>query len=192
MFGLVGLIWLAASGGLAYGFAKMFTYYHKEMLVRLLLVVIFWPVIFLMPLADEIIGKRQFDKLCEEANEVKIYGTIPVGEELYTPDGKWRLDLPNPDLELKSIADSYITVEYGKLRRVGSVIFSIYERNVKITEKNNERLLAEWRTYQTQGGWLSSQLESPFIVQSECKPNLIKRWGISKALLKFQPERNKF
>jgi len=84
------LLWIAVSGGLAWLAARLLTRRSSKPWLRPLLAMLLLPLIFMVPLADEIIGKFQFDRLCEEAKEVKVYATHPVGEELYTPEGKWR------------------------------------------------------------------------------------------------------
>lgn len=90
---LLGLmLWIAVSGILAWLAARVLAARTSKLWVRWLLTMLVLPFVFIAPLADEIIGKFQFDRLCEEAKEVKIHATHPVGEELYMPDGTWRRD----------------------------------------------------------------------------------------------------
>ena len=58
----VAAIWFAIS------FSVMFfsTMKIKKIMWRLLLICIFWPLIFLAPMADVIIGLHQFDQVCKE------------------------------------------------------------------------------------------------------------------------------
>ena len=58
--------------------------------LKLLAFVLVGSLLAAVPWLDEIVGKFQFDQLCQEATEVKIYASIPVGEEFYFPDGRWR------------------------------------------------------------------------------------------------------
>ena len=82
MYFLGGLLWLVASwfvARLITGMLIHWTKWAKNELLRGADSAALLPVVFMAPLADEIVGKVQFDRLCEVAKEVKIYGTVPVG-----------------------------------------------------------------------------------------------------------------
>jgi hypothetical protein len=156
------------------------------------------PVVFLLPLADEIVGYFQFERLCEEAKDVKIYGTILVGEELYTPEGKWRLELvgvadfvlPQEEREsfrLQKILDSYVRWDLGPAQEVPAAI-PIQRYENKVYDVKTERLLAEWRKYGTRGGWLSQNIASSgdkILVRLQCMPEIVLRSKIDQAIVKF-------
>lgn len=132
------------------------------------------PGLSALPLADEIIGKFQFDRLCEEAKDVKIFATKPVGEELYFPDGRWRLtSVPRLPFEefnrMQAIYESMIRYERTDLQVSGDTI-PIHGFETRIFDRETEQLLASYRIYGTRGGWLSRGFEKPAIVKDQCLP----------------------
>lgn len=184
---LIGLlVWTLVAGRVAWALAILLTRRVNARWLQAVVTLLLLPVVFMAPLADEIVGKYQFDRLCEEAKEVKIYGTIPVGEELYTPEGKWRLELPGANRDLGEKVDAYFRWEQGGNPPVvvQSVAMPIYQFNNKIFDRRSNRLLAEWTEYGTSGGWLSQGLETPIFVRSTCTPQLVDT-GIYKHLVMF-------
>ena len=194
MFLLGLLIWIAVSGGLAWLIARLLTSQSSRPWLRPLLAMLLLPLIFMAPLADEIIGKFQFDRLCDEAKEAKIYATHPVGEELYMPDGSWRRDhietlRRNGQVEgtreeidrLQRVYESLIrySAEPTIPEEVPAAI-TIRRHHYKIYDKTDGRLLAEFDQYGTSGGWLSRNFETPFLVRPQCEPTLF-----AKGLIKF-------
>jgi len=149
-------------------------------------------VLLILPFADEIVGYFQFERLCEQAREVKVHGTIPVGEELYTPQGKWRIDLAegDPDERFKNrfraqqALDSYIRSENRGLPAAGSAI-DIRAREIKIFDARTGRVLAEWRQFSTPGGWLSRRFEKPLLVRAQCVPRAVLERTVAQTVLPF-------
>lgn len=184
---LLGLIlWVAASGGIAWFVATLLTRRTKKPWLRPLLILVLMPIVFLAPLADEIIGKFQFDRLCEEAKEVKIHATHPVGEELYTPEGKWRRshletlrrsgqigDTREESNRLQKVYESLVRWDMGSPfpEEIPATI-PIRKYHTRIYDTKDGRLLAEWNGYGTSGGWVSRNFETPFLVRSQCMPNI--------------------
>lgn len=186
---LLGLIlWVAVSGGLAWLVAKLLTRRTSKPWLLPLLALILLPAVFLAPLADEIIGKFQFDRLCEEAKEVKIYGTISVGEELYTPEGKWRLSMATAESSrLGEAVETLIKWDHGgSPPRLITGAIDIHQFDTRIFDRKSDRLLAEWRVFTTSGGWLSRQLGGPLLVSPRCDPPDTKGWGGVQQILKFK------
>jgi hypothetical protein len=191
---LIGLlIWTLATFLVAWVLGSLLTRRVKARWLRRVVILGLLPLVFMAPLADEIVGKYQFDRLCEEAKDVKIHGAIAVGEELYTPDGKWRLDIPDQTRDLKILVDSYFRWEHGGSPPdvVPSVAIPIYRHNVKIYEKTSNRLLAEWKMYSTSGGWLSQQFETPALVRATCEPVIVQE-GVYKRLVRFHKPEHTF
>jgi hypothetical protein len=182
------LLWIAASGGLAWLVARLLSRWSSKLWLRPLLTLILLPVVFLAPLSDEIVGKFQFDRLCEEAKEVKIYATHPVGEELYTSEGKWRLGTVTADASrLGEIVESLVRWDHGGTPpQVISGAIVIYQFDTRIYDRKSDRLLAEWRVYSTPGGWLSRQFEVPLLVDPRCDPSATKGWGAVERVLPFK------
>ncbi|MEW5891498.1 MAG: hypothetical protein AB1768_21250, partial [Pseudomonadota bacterium] len=101
---------------------------------------------------------------------MKIYGTIPVGEDLYTPEGRWRLRMSGEDaFRLQEIVESYLRREYRRLPDTHAAM-EIHAEERKIYDAKSGRLLAESRTYSTNGGWISRNagIELPLIVRPGC------------------------
>jgi len=189
MYLLGTLLWIFLSGWLAYGIVRLLTFKLKSRWWRWVLGVVLLPLIFMAPLADEIVGKYQFDQLCEVAEkEARIYGTIPVGEELYTSEGKWRLGITNnwdDRMALNEIGKSLLRWESKTTQLHMAILIQQYDE--QIFDRKTGRLLAQWRTYGTAGGRLSHGFETPFLVRSTCTPKLINP-NIDIQLLPFTKE----
>lgn len=131
------------------------------------------PLLIAAPLADEIIGKFQFDKLCKEAEDIQIYGSIPVGEELYTPEGKWRLGIRPLSLEERNRADEAYravvrTESIGPKEIEAAIPIQMYEHH--FYNKIAGERLASYQQYGSRGGWISRNLEKPILVRDQCSP----------------------
>lgn len=194
---LLGLILYAVlCAGIAWLLAKLLTRRAKAPWSQWLAAAILAPVVFFLPLADEIVGNYQFERLCEEAKEVKIYGTIPVGEELYTPEGKWRIGLNEGEWDQRmkdwnraqKILNSYLRWDDRRPAREVSAAIPVQEYEQRIYDARTGRLLAEWHQYGTRGGWLSQSLASSgdkIIVRQQCMPEVVLQSKINQVILKF-------
>ncbi len=190
-FGSIGL-WLAASAWIAWRVARL----TKQVWLRALIFVLIAPFLAVAPLADEIIGKYQFAKYCESAREVKIYGHIPVGEELYTPDGRWRIDSdPNMPLvefnRLNKIIESTIRWDRGPLVPIPMpAIIPIDEYRTRLFDARRGTLLAEYRRYSNGGGWLKRRFgigaaTGGYLLPQSCAPEVVQKNLLSRQLLVF-------
>ena len=193
---LVGfIVYVLICGALAWAIAVMITRRAKRRSTRWIAAALLLPIVLALPLADEIIGRYQFDRLCEKAKDVKIYGTIPVGEDLYTPDGKWRIGLQegSPSSRAKEwkraqeVLAKYIRLDLGSAmpHEVGAAI-PIRRYDTKILNIKTGELLAEWQQFGTSGGWISRRFETPLIVSSQCMPDLVYMGQINQSILKFK------
>jgi hypothetical protein len=179
---LIAVLWIPASLWIAWRVAR----FAKRSWVRALLFLVVAPLLIPLPLAEEIIGRFQFERYCESANEVKIYGTIPVGEELYTRDGKWRVGKTREETNrLNEIYESLVRWDFERSTRVPGAI-PIYETTRKIYERKTGRLLAEFKGYGTRGGWLAG--ETPVLVRPQCRPQLVEAQGLNQKILPFDPK----
>ncbi|TAK86931.1 MAG: hypothetical protein EPO20_05585 [Betaproteobacteria bacterium] len=152
-------------------------------------------LIVVAPLGDEIIGKYQFERYCENAREVKIYATIPVGEDLYTPDGTWRLSVrpvPREELvRLNKFAESMIRWDRGPLTppQVPGAIL-IHEHQEKLYDARTGRLLAEYKIYSNSGGWLKRTFGTGaaiggFMIRQQCFPSIVQENRLMESLLPY-------
>jgi hypothetical protein len=171
------LVVTAAYGLLCFWLTKLLLRRIKSEWLKWTLGIILFPLLYVAPLADEIIGNYQFKKYCKEAEEIKIYGTITVGEELYFEDGRWRLSQATaftPGNEIQRI-DRVITslLEHKESQvRLKPATIPIEEKEVTIFARQTGKKLAAYRWYATSGGWLSRNhgMESPYIVKPQCFP----------------------
>ena len=176
MYALGILLYVLACGTVAWLLAKLLTRRVTRPWARWAVTAALAPVVFLLPLADEIVGYFQFERLCESAKEVKVYGTIPVGADLYTPDGKWRLALQDEDgFRLRNTLQTYIRHRDMPPRDVGAAMpIQLFER--QLYDARSGKLVAEWQHLTTRGGWLSQTLGSPgdkILVPQQCMPKIV-------------------
>lgn len=184
MYLLAILLWIVAVVWLSLRLTKNL----KNPIVRAAVVVAAVPLSFALALADEIIGKYQFDKLCEEAKEVKIHATHPVGEELYTPEGKWRgSDTGDDVFRLTEIKKRFVRWDSDRaLSEVIPAAIRIRKQHTTIIDETDGRLLAEWNSFSTPGGWLSRSFEAPILVRAQCFPSLFESRKIEQIVMPFK------
>lgn len=181
-------IWLALSACVAWGVARLV----KPIWRKALVMVSVGPLLFFAPVADELIGSYQFERYCKEAEEVKIYGTIPVGEDFYTADGKWKLSnglLPIAESNrIQAALNAIIRADDGI--RIGievPAVIPIRYGETKLYETKTGRLLAEFRIHRTRGGLISRSVfeRAGFFVKPQCLPRLLREGYIEQAILPF-------
>jgi hypothetical protein len=153
-------------------------------LIRVLLVC---GVLCALALADEIIGKFQFDRLCDKAKAITYAGAVPVGYDFYSREGRWLLTLPKapPEAKKKAAAayQSLVKWELVQIQRTSEWI-PIGQTDTRIFDKRNGVLLASFSAYGTRGGWISRQFEKPLLVKEECLPAEIR--VVNTKILPFQ------
>ncbi len=184
---LVGFaFYVVVCGSLAWLLAIVLTRRAKQKWPRWVAAGVLAPIVFLLPLADEIVGTYQFERLCERAKDVKIHGTIPVGEDLYTPEGKWRLGMPGEDgRRLQKVLDIYLRQERSTAQDIPAAI-PIRRYEARVLEAKSDRLLAEWQWYGTSGGWFGRNVvggELPLIVRPQCMPEEFRQ--VEPTVLRF-------
>jgi hypothetical protein len=192
MYALGILSYAIVCGTIAWLLANLFTRQVDSNWPRWVVAALLAPVVAFLPFADEIVGCFQFERLCEESKDVKIHGTIAVGEELYTPDGKWRIGLREGNWDLRmddwqraqKALDSYVRWDFGSsvAQEVPNAAIAIRRNERRLFDASSGRLLAEWRDYGTRGGWISRNFESPIIVRSGCGPDVRQ---VQQTVLKF-------
>jgi hypothetical protein len=136
--------------------------------------VVLLPMLLVLPLIDELIGKPIYDRLCREAEEVQIHSTIAVREPFYTSDGRWRRSQSGPPL--KSEEGDRIIAAYEALVRyentgptiVQTPTMPIARYDVRIVNPKTGVVLATMQQYATRGGWLSRMFETPILVRAQC------------------------
>jgi hypothetical protein len=131
--------------------------------------------LFVAPVADDILGARQYRHYCAAADEVRILGTIDVSAStgLHSASGDWLLATLEPSQHdersrLRRLADSLVRWDLGTSTPTAS-LFAIDERTTRIYDAGSDRLLAEWKSYHYRGGFLRSNLLDS---ASQCFPSL--------------------
>ncbi len=191
MIGVLGFasiaVWFALSLWIAWRAARLVKQAWRKALVILAVA----PLLFVAPVTDELIGKYQYERYCKEAEEVKIYGTIPVGEEFYTADGKWKMTNMSRRLEernrLADIRKSLIRWDDGTgFGTEVSAAIPIQYWETRIYEVKTGRPLAGFRIYGSRGGWLSRMfLERAALMPAQCFPRLLRDGRIEQVLLPY-------
>jgi hypothetical protein len=183
----VGAAWLMLCIRVAKGIGVNF----RSAPARALLGCVVFAGLLVAPIADDVLGARQYEKLCASANEVSIVGTIAVNAStgLYSESGEWRLaSLPFSQHDERDrvgkLADSLVRWDEGPTTPVPG-LFAITERTTRIYEARSDRLLVEWKSYHYRGGFLRSHLLDS---ASQCFPRLVNDEGnaLYKSLLVFQ------
>lgn len=175
MIGLFVLVSVIVWSVICWKLARWMTRAIERRGLRVGLFVIALALLFIAPLTDEIIGKFQFDRLCRAADQVHIYGKIPAGEELYTPDGRWKIGMDvatKHSSQIRAEQDfiySLLRYERSPIRHIDAAI-PIREYRNRIYDRRTEKLLAEYKFYGTSGGWVSRNFETPGIVRAQCFP----------------------
>jgi len=128
-------------------------------------------------MADELVGRFQFERLCAKAAAITYAASVPVGYELYSREGRWLLTLPkvNPELRRKATA-AYQSLARWDLTQISrtSEWIPIAQTDTRIFDKRNGVLLASFSAYGTHGGWVSRQLEKPLLMRAECLPTELR------------------
>lgn len=141
-----------------------------------------------IPLADEIVGYYQFEEICAKANTVHVYKTLPVGEALYTSDGRWKpAMLGEEGLRARRTLGTYLRQEHTR-ENVNGVI-EIWAEQTRVYSATDGQVLAGWVTYGTSGGWLSRTLGAGgqrLIVRQQCVPDLVARSKVEQTILPMQ------
>jgi hypothetical protein len=141
---------------------------------RVLLVV---ALLCALAMADEIVGKFQFDRLCAKAAAITYAGSVPVGYDFYSRDGRWLLTLPKaaPELRRKASA-AYQALARWDITQSSrtSEWIPIAQTDTRIVDKRNGVLLASFTAYGTRGGFVSRHLEKPLLVRGECLPTELR------------------
>ena len=140
------------------------------------------------PFVDEIVGGTQFKRYCVDAENINFSGTIPVGIELYTPDGQWRLaHFATADAQehtkLVRLADSLVRWDHGTLAAVPAFV-PMWQRQTRIYDAQTNRLVAEWVSYSYRGGWLSRIALGERL--EECRPKLLGGSRMYQQLFSFK------
>lgn len=187
IFLAVVLAWIALAVWLAHGLTKLTTAPFAKGLTYLVAT----PAIIVAPVADDFVGKQEFERLCASAESVHTLGTIPVGDPLYTASGEWRLaTYPWSDHAAHSnavkYADSLVRWDHGTHSRAPSFV-PVQQRTVTIYAASTDRPLAQWTAYSFAGGFLRRNI---WPSGSECLPLVMRQggYGVYRQIMVYEPQ----
>lgn len=172
MAGLLALLaialWVAASAKLA-----------KVLSPKSIPVALTATAIFFLPFFDEALGLGQYSYLCQRS-AVKLHGTLPVGNELYSEDGEWRLGMNYPaerwreHLALVRLADSLVRWDHHGVYEPIHSLSPVDSRHSQFVDPKTERILAEWTSYSFKGGIVRRTLLGG---STQCRPEPFNQNG---------------
>jgi hypothetical protein len=179
-------VWFALSIGLANALAK-----GRAPTVQMIILMIGTPAILFLPVVDEFLGSREFDRLCADSDTLRIHGSIPVGTAFYTPEGEWRLakkyNLSDGDALSKLVhqADSLVRWESDDTAGMSGLV-PVGQRHTRIYNRATGALMAEWTEYAFAGGFLRRNV---WPGGQMCRPPLLRKAGnpLYEKLLRFEP-----
>ena len=119
-----------------------------------LLFLMFWLV---TPVLDEILGVREFERLCREMPEMKFYGPVPVGPgELFDEDGKpqWSNDREFAFIRINTRYYKKLFEDKDDRRLLAHWPMPIVERYSLTVDKRSGKSVAESFARYSPGGWI--------------------------------------
>jgi hypothetical protein len=148
---MAGLILLAVLAGwslLVYRVVRYFTRDIKSQRKQKIFRIIFVPVVFLLPVADEIVGQFQFRALCSK-------------EVIFIDE----INAKNTDIYLDGVGDEY----------VGSKILKVIKQKWIYRDAKTHNILVSWSVIRAKGGWLSRFIgfpegNPPYTFDGSCSP----------------------
>lgn len=149
MSGLILLIVLAIWGFASFSLARLIVKPIASSIVKKGVNIALVALIFIAPVADDIVGGVQFRSLCGEGAVIKVDENKAKGKTVYLED---------------------VTTEM-----IDGFIIPIEKQNWSYRDVNNNELLLTWGYYHAQGGWLSRligfpQGSPPYTFNGSCYP----------------------
>lgn len=149
MIGLAVLLVMAVWAVTVFVLLFVFTMKLKNKLRRWLLIYLLSPIIFLLPVGDEVIGAFQFKSLCSE----KLF--FSVGEDA---------------------RGQTVTTMGIRKSPVSNMLLPVYEENWAYKSVKSDDVVLSWNVFHSEGGWLLQWLAGPkggpFIFDGVClSPN---------------------
>lgn len=155
------LIWLIVSLLLAWLLSKLF----KRRAARVFSGIGLLILIFLLPLADGIVGRVYFNYLCATEAGVKVYKTVELPAEYWDEGGRAKLFKENGDLDHTKLGNMFNEPSFTEPY---SPILGIEERHHQVVDNNANETLGEVINFMHWGGWASRNL-SPNRSAIDCK-----------------------
>lgn len=155
------VIWFIVSLFLAWLLSKLF----KRRVTRVFSGIGLLVMIFLLPLADGIIGRIYFAHLCETQAGIKVYQTAELPADYWDEEERPKFFKDNGDLDNTILRGRF---DEPAFTEPYSPIFGIDERHHQLVDKSNNSTLGEVINYMYWGGWVSRNL-SPNRSATDCK-----------------------
>ncbi len=138
----------------------------SAMSVKVSVFILFMCAWLVTPVLDEILGAREFERLCREMPEKKFYGPVPVGPGLFFEQSgapKWSNDtdfsLIRLDSEGRKAWDDLIDWNNDDYRLLTRWPMPIGELHTIIVDRRNGKSVAEAYARYSPGGWIKRGLD---------------------------------
>ncbi len=157
LFLLVVSVWVVIAFSIAMFAARRTA---QNVVWHLPLAVVFSVVLIPLPVADELVGKLQFDNLCKQSEE----------EQRVSQEARGRT------VELRQVphpaAPGHMTIPR---REISGTLIPIREDSWDYLDSQSGKVLLSFKTYTAAGGWLVrvlhiSETNHPLTFRSHCEP----------------------
>lgn len=123
-----------------------------------LLFLMFWLV---TPVLDEILGAREFERLCRKMPEMKFYGPVPVGPgELFDESGnpRWNNDREFALIRINTRYDEKLFEDKDNRRLLTKWPMPVVKRHSLTVDRRSGKSVAESFSCYSPGGWIKRSL----------------------------------
>jgi hypothetical protein len=145
------VLWLVVTVFIAAKLSKRF----KSSTPRLLAGIGIFVVAYLLPFADEIIGRAYFNYLCTHEAGVKVYQTVELPKEYWDERGNPKFLRPKTGLDMTLLADR---VTERTTMEPRSSVLGLDRRRVQVVHKPTGQVVGEVVSYVRWGGWVHRNL----------------------------------
>ena len=146
------LIWLVASILLIKFIVRPAGNFVRRSFIKILVFI----VVFILPLADEFVGRLHFNYLCKTDAGFKVYQTVELSEEYWDENGNSKIFNEQGYLE-RDFWIKRIDENGGQVKRYSS-LFSIDKDISTVVYENEKKLLGDITTFRYWGGWFRQRL----------------------------------
>lgn len=147
-------------------------------LMRISTLILFMMVWLVAPALDEILGAREFERLCREMPERKFYGPVPVGPgELFDENGKprWSNDREFALIRMNTRYYKKLFADEDDWKLLIHWPMPVGERHSLTVDRRSGRPVSESFARYSPGGWIKRGLGMGSHSLYQCPPK--GRWA---------------
>jgi len=163
---LAVILWFVTASAITYSVVR----WIRAPALRAVIAVSLFALLLVAPIADELIGAFEYERLCRTAGQIKISGSMIVSAKYFSSDGS-----PKPEWARMSLKERERVSGLGndiKSRQVNHGPMPIIESQGRLVDAKSGSVLAFYEFYSTRGGFISRDFEKPFFVADQCRPNV--------------------